>query len=361
MAVKNRTGKQRKVTKLKKKPAGSSPGSVVYVGVDRNTPVKISALRYSLNAYQAQREITVDECRPGGEGLQWITVDGVHDVDLLTKIGERFSLHPLVVEDIGNTTQRPKIEQFDDYIFIAMKMITYNAETSEVRSEHVSIVFGQGFVLSFLEDAGDVFDPVRKRIESGKGRIRSMGSDYLVYALLDSIVDRYFDVIEGLGERIEELEEEVVTQPEVSTLTGIHKVKRELIYLRRSVWPVREIVNALIRDESHFVHSEVKLFLRDLYDHSIHVVDTIETLRDIVSGTLDVYLSSVSNKLNQVMKVLTVMSSIFIPLTFVAGVYGMNFHYMPELEWKWGYPTVMFGMFVLAVGLLRIFQRKQWL
>lgn len=333
----------------------------MYVGVDRNTPVKVSAIRYSPTTYEPPREVSIDECRPGGEGVVWYTIDGVHNVELLTKIGARFSLHPLVVEDISNTTQRPKIEDFDDYIFVAMKMLTFVPETGEIRSEHVSIVFGNGFVLSFLEDSGDVFDPVRKRVESGKGRIRTVGSDYLVYALMDAIVDRYFDVIEGMGEVIEELEEEVVSQPELSTLARIHRVKRDLIYLRRSVWPVREIVNALIRDESRFVHGEVKIFLRDLYDHSIHVVDTIETLRDIVSGTLDVYLSSVSNKLNQVMKVLTVMSSIFIPLTFVAGVYGMNFHYMPELEWTWGYPAVLAGMLIVALSLLELFRRKRWL
>jgi magnesium transporter len=345
------------------KPAGSSPGTVVYVGEERVEPVTISCIRYDQGSADAPRVVLPAEVAPPaqGDGVSWYTIDGVHDAALLSVIGERFGLHGLVIEDIANTNQRPKIEEFDQYLFIAMKMITFDEEAKELVAEHVSLVVGAGYVLAFLENEGDVFQPIRQRIASGKGRIRKMKSDYLAYALMDAIVDNYFAVLEDLGDQIDDIEEEVVESPTVQTLRTMHRLKRELIFLRRSVWPMREVVNTILRDESELVCDETRIFLRDLYDHSIHVIDTVETLRDIVAGMLDVYLSSVSNKLNQVMKVLTVMSSIFIPLTFVAGVYGMNFKYMPELEMSYGYPAVMVGMLIVAVGLLAMFRRKEWL
>jgi magnesium transporter len=345
------------------KPAGSSPGTVVYVGEARAEPVTISYIRYDSNGSDARRVVTALDVAPptNGNGIAWYTIDGVHDAEILRTIGERFGLHGLVLEDIANTTQRPKIEEFDQHIFVAMKMITFDESAKELVSEHVSLIFGDGYVLSFLENEGDVFEPVRQRITSAKGRIRKMKSDYLAYALMDAIVDNYFTVLEDLGDQIDEVEDEVVEAPSIQTLRTVHRLKRELIFLRRSVWPMREVVNSLLRDESDLVRDETRIYLRDLYDHTIHVIDTVETLRDIVAGMLDVYLSSVSNKLNQVMKVLTVMSSIFIPLTFVAGVYGMNFKYMPELEWSYGYPAIMLSMFLVAVALLVMFRRKEWL
>lgn len=351
------------VSKRKKKPAGSSPGSVVYVGSEKSTPVSISRIRYSPQGAEAPVIVRPSECRPdpAQSGVAWYTVDGVHDVEILKTLGENFGLHPLVVEDLGNTTQRPKLEGFDGYYFLAAKMITYDSKAARVNTEHISLVFGRGFVVLFLQDPGDLFAPIRQRIESGKGRIRANGADYLVYAIVDAIVDYYFHVLEEVGERLEKLEDEVVVRPSIHTLRAIHHMKRELIALRRSIWPMREVVNALARDESVFVSSEVKIFLRDLYDHTVHVIDSVETMRDIITGTLDIYLSSVSNRLNEVMKVLTVMSSIFIPLTFIVGIYGMNFHYMPELEWRWGYPAVWVAMLVISAGLLAIFKRKRWM
>jgi len=351
------------VSKRRKKPAGSSPGSVVYVGVEKDTPVIVSRIRYSAETYEPPQAISPNDCRPEGSptGVVWYTIDGVHNVDILKTLGENFGLHPLVVEDIGNTTQRPKLEGFDGYYFLASKMITYDARASKLNSEHVSIVFGQGFLLLFLQDPEDLFAPIRSRLEAGRGRIRGNGSDYLAYALVDAIVDYYFVVLEEIGERVERLEDEVVNSPTAHTLKAIHDVKRELIALRRSIWPMREVVNAMIRDESPLISKDVKIFLRDLYDHTVHVIDSVETMRDIITGTLDVYLSSVSNRLNQVMKVLTVMSSIFIPLTFIVGVYGMNFHYMPELEWSWGYPAVWLLMIALTGVLLVLFKRKKWM
>jgi magnesium transporter len=345
------------------KPAGAAPGTVVYIGEARSEPVHISHIQYDSQAASAPKTVAASEVRRPSDvsGVSWFTIDGVHDTAALQVIGDNYSLHPLVLEDIANTRQRPKIEDFDNYIFIAMKMITYNAEVRKLRAEHVSIIFGKGYVLAFLEDEGDVFEPVRQRVNAGKGRIRKLGADYLAYALMDAVVDNYFTVLESLGEEIEALEEEVVQSPSSSTLAHVHRLKRELIFLRRAVWPMRETVNSLLRDESDLVTAETRVFLRDLYDHTVHVIDTVETLRDIVGGMLEVYLSSVSNKLNQVMKVLTVMSSIFIPLTFVVGVYGMNFQYMPELQWHYGYPVVMGGLAIVAVVLLVIFKRRDWL
>ena len=351
------------VSKRRKKPAGSSPGSVVYVGVEKTTPVKVARIRYSGDGYEAPRIVAPSECRPESSwpGVDWFTVDGVHNVEILKTVGANFGLHPLVVEDIGNTTQRPKLEGFDGYYFLAAKMITYEARSSQLKSEHVSIVFGQGFLVLFLQDTEDLFAPIRQRIEAGRGKIRASGSDYLAYAIVDAIVDYYFHVLEEIGERVERLEDEVVVNPTVNTLRTIHDVKRELIALRRSIWPMREVVNAMIRDESPLISKDVKIYLRDLYDHTVHVIDSVETMRDIITGTLDVYLSSVSNRLNQVMKVLTVMSSIFIPLTFIVGVYGMNFQHMPELQLRWGYPAVWLFMLALTGILLALFKRKKWM
>ena len=352
-----------KEKKAPRKPIGAPPGTVAYVGRERSESVAITRMRYNPNGYEDLQVVNPAECLPEAnpQGVTWYTVDGVHDVEVLRILGENFKLHPLVVEDIANTSQRPKLEQFDDYIFIALKMITYNSARKGVEAEHSSIILGNGWVLSFLEDAGDVFEPVRARIRSGKGRIRRLGADYLAYALVDAVVDGYFQVLEQVGEDVEHVEQEVVSDAKPSTLRAVHHLKRELIFLRRSVWPMREIANSLIRDESPLVTHETRVFLRDLYDHTIHTIDTIETQRDVVSGMLDVYLSSVSNKMNQVMKLLTVMSSIFIPLTFVAGIYGMNFEYMPELHWVWGYPVVLAAMLTLAVSLTVFFRRKHWI
>ncbi len=352
-----------RIAKPSRKPVGASPGTVSYVGRERTGPVTITRIRYSPTGYEEPKVVSAAECVPEANpsGVTWYTIDGVHDVEILRTLGENFRLHPLVVEDIANTSQRPKLELFDDYFFVALKMITYNQQRRVVDAEHSSVIFGKGWVLSFLEDAGDVFEPVRARIQSGKGRIRRLGSDYLAYALIDAVVDCYFQVLEQVGEDIEQVEEEVVSDAKPSTLRSVHGLKRELIFLRRSVWPMREIANSLIRDESPLIAHETRIFLRDLYDHTIHTIDTIETMRDIVSGMLDVYLSSVSNRMNQVMKLLTVMSSIFIPLTFVAGIYGMNFEYMPELHWLWGYPIVLLLMLATALSLVVFFRRKHWI
>jgi magnesium transporter len=320
-------------------------------------------MRYGADLCEEKTLSTVAECKPDDKGqyVTWFDVDGVHHTELLEEFGRVFELHPLVMEDIVNTSQRPKLEDFDKYIFVALKMITYDRKTRTVSSEHVSLVLGDSYVISFQEDPGDVFEPVRNRIRSGKGRIRKSGADYLFYALLDAVVDYYFEVLEQLSDDIEELEQEVVERATSITLRNVHNLKREMILLRRSVWPIREAVNMLVRDESELVTDSTRLFLRDLYDHTIQVIDTVETLRDILSGLLDVYLSSLSNRMNEIMKVLTIMSSIFIPLTFIVGVYGMNFKYMPELDSPWGYPSVWIVMVLTALGLLALFRKKRWM
>jgi len=353
-----------KILGRKDKPAGSSPGTVVYIGEVKDIPVTVSRMFYCPERVEEQTEVlNGPSCvLPGADsGVVWFNVDGVHDECHLKALGESFKLHPLVVEDVVNTTQRPKSEDFEKYIFVTLKMITYDAKQREIVPEHVSLILGHNYVVSFLENPGDVFDPVRARIRSGKGRIRKLGADYLMYALLDAVVDHYFEVLEQIGDDIEGVEEEVVERPTKDTLRSIHRLKRELVYLRRAVWPLREAIGSLVRDECDLIKRDTDVFLRDLYDHTVQAIDTVETSRDIVSGMLEVYLSSLSNRMNEVMKVLTVMSSIFIPLTFIVGIYGMNFEDMPELKLGWGYPAVLLFMAGVAATLLGLFRRRGWI
>jgi magnesium transporter len=265
------------------------------------------------------------------------------------------------LEDILNTDQRPKMEDYGEYLYIVLRMLNYNDKSSEIESEQISLVLGPNFVFSFQEREGDTFNPIRDRIRNSKGRIRKMGADHLAYTLLDSIIDNYFIILEKLGEKIEFLEEEVITRPTPETLQTVHHLKREMIFLRKGVWPLREVISGLERGESSLIKESTRIYLRDVYDHTIQTIDTIETYRDMVSGMLDIYLSSISNRLNAVMKVLTIIATIFMPLTFLAGIYGMNFKYMPELEWRWGYPAVWFAVVLISVSMLIYFRKKRWL
>jgi len=305
----------------------------------------------------------VEECFPFKDKptVTWINIDGIQRIDVIEKIGKYFSLHPLALEDIVNTGQRPKMEDFVDYIFVVLKMLYYDEKERETKAEQLSLVLGPNWVISFQENEGDVFDPIRERIRADKGRIRKMGADYLVYALIDAVVDNYFIILEKIGEKIEEIEDELVANPAPETLQAIHNLKRQMIFLRKSVWPLREVISRLERWESQLINKSTDIYLRDVYDHTIQVIDAIETFRDMLSGMLDIYLSSVSNRMNEVMKVLTIIATIFIPLTLVAGLYGMNFRYMPELEWPWGYPLVLFFMFAIGVLMLIYFRKKKWL
>ena len=342
---------------------GLPPGTLIQAEEKKAEKAKISLIDYDETQFQEKETATVEECFPFKDKptVTWINIDGVHQVEIMEKIGAHFGIHPLILEDIMHTVQRPKMEDFEDYIFVVVKMIYYDERDDEIKAEQVSIILGTNFVISFQEKEGDVFDYVRERIRRNKGRIRKMKPDYLAYALIDTIVDHYFIVLEKLGERIEVMEEELVTKPTPETLQTIHTLKRELIFLRKSIWPLREVISVLERGELTLIHESTGIYLRDVYDHTIQVVDTLETFRDMVSGMLDIYLSSISNKMNEVMKVLTIIATIFIPLTFVAGLYGMNFKYIPELEWRWGYFAVLFVMVIIGFGMVMYFRNKKWL
>lgn len=345
------------------KKAGLPPGALVHVGEKMDEEVRVTIIDYDEARFQEKEAKTIEECFPFKDKptVTWINVDGIHQPEIVKKLGDFFGMHPLVLEDILNTGQRPKMEDFGNYIYIVLKMLCRDEKEDEIKAEQVSLIFGKNFVISFQERGGDVFNPIRERIRTGKGRIRKMGPDYLAYALIDAIVDNYFTILEKIGEKIEFMEEELVTNPTPKTLQTIHNLKRDTIFLRKSVWPLREVISVLERGESSLIKKSTQIYVRDVYDHTIQVIDTIETSRDMVSGMLDIYLSSVSNRMNEVMKVLTIIATIFIPLTFLAGVYGMNFARMPELEWHWGYPLVLLVM--LAVGILMAiyFRRKRWI
>jgi magnesium transporter len=354
---------RRKPTKKRSKKAGLPPGTLVHIGEKKAEAVRITYLDYDEQNFQEKQISNIEECFPFKDTptTTWINVDGLHDVEVIEKLGKQFDLHPLMLEDILSTAQRPKFEDFEKYAFVVLTMLTYNEGQQSVEAEQLSLVLGPSFVISFQERVGDVFDQIRDRLRNAKGRVRKEGPDYLMYTLIDAIVDNYFAVLEKLGERIELMEEELVAEPTEKTLGQIHSLKREMIFLRKSVWPLREMISGLQRSESPLIKGSTGVYLRDVYDHTIQIIDTIESFRDMVSGMVDIYLSSISNKMNAVMKVLTIIATIFIPLTFVAGIYGMNFEHMPELKWRWGYPAVWLIMAVVAIIMMVYFRKKKWL
>lgn len=349
------------IIKKTSKTKGLPPGSLVYVGDKKTENPDISILDYNSKDSKEIKCKKIEECfsYKNKTSITWINIDGLNE-EIIPKIGEKFEIHPLVLEDILNTYQRPKIENYGKYIFIVLKMLILD-ENNNVSIQQISFILSKNMVISFQEKKGDVFDSIRERIRNNKGRIRKRGSDYLVYSLLDSIVDNYFSILEKVSEKIEIIEDKLIENPEPETLQEIHRLKREMIFVRKSIWPLREVINSLYREESKIIKNTTHVFLRDLYDHTIQVIDTVESFRDMISGMLDIYMSSVSNKMNEVMKVLTIFAAIFIPLTFIAGVYGMNFHYMPELGYQIGYPLVLILMLLVGITLLIYFKRKKWL
>ena len=351
------------VMKKTRQKVGLTPGTLVHTGDQKVEKARINIIDYDEARIEEKEVETIEECFPfrDSPSVTWINIDGVHDLELVEKIGEYFNIHPLTLEDIVNTGQRPKLEDFESHIFIVLKMLYCEPVKNEVEAEQVSLIVGSNFVISFQERVGDVFDPVRERIRKGKGRIRRAGADYLAYALIDSIVDSYFVILEQLGEGIEDVEQELATNPTQDTLQNIRVFKKEMLFLRKSVWPLREVVNSLERGDLALFHESTGIYLRDVYDHTIQIIDTVESYRDMLSGMLDVYLSSISNKMNEVMKVLTIFASIFIPLTFFAGIYGMNFTFMPELGWSWGYFAALGFMALVGISLVIYFKRKKWL
>jgi magnesium transporter len=344
--------------------AGLPPGTLVHIGEKKSEKVSITVMEYTEGECRERELASLNEYTPSQDKstITWINIDGLHQMEVMEAIGRLFHLHPLTLEDIVNTGQYPKLEDYRDYLFIVLKMLYYHEQKNFIESEQVSLCLSSHVVISFQEEPGkDLFAPVRERIKSGKGRISKMGADYLTYSLIDIVVDSYFIILEKLGERITVLEEKVMNEPTQKFLHELHAMKRDMIFLRKSIWPLREVLRSLERGDSPLIQDSVHIYLRDVYDHTIRIIETIEAYRDILAGILDIYLSSVSNRINAVMKVLTIIATIFMPLTFIAGIYGMNFRHMPELEWRWGYPLILLGMASLGIAMLIFFRRKKWL
>ena len=352
-----------RLIKKTSRKVGLPPGTLVHIGEKKGDKVKITIMDYDEARLEEKEAKTIEECLPFKDTptVIWINMDGIHRMEIMEGIGKAFSLHPLLVEDVVNTEQRPKMEDFDDCVFVVLKMLSYDEKENEIKAEQISLVLGTNLVISFQEREGDVFDPIRERIRNGRGRIRKMGADYLAYALIDAVVDSYFIMLDKLEEKMEDIEEQLLLNPGPETLNAIHVLRRKMIFLRNKVWPLREVVAALERGESPLIHESTLIYLSDVYDNTIQVIETIEKFRDMLSGTIDIYLSMASNKMNEVMKLLAIIATIFMPLTFIAGIYGMNFRYMPELEWHWGYPVILLVMVAIGISMLVYFRRKKWL
>ncbi len=355
--------KVRKRTKRRHLP-GTAPGMLVAHAEAGAEPAQIHMFLYDADQYEERilrKEEIPSLCIPE-KGVLWLDIWGLSDPGIVKAIGERFGFHPLALEDVLNIPQRPKVEWYPDHLLIVLREIQYPQE-----SEQFSLFLADRLVVTFQERPGDPFDPVRERIRHAKGKIRSSGPDYLAYALCDAVIDAFFPSLEMLSEMVEELEEGVMAQPVPETLREIREVKRKLLEVRRAVWPARDAVNGLIREETPLIQADTKVYFRDCYDHTIQVMDMVETYREMAASLIDEYMSAVSNRMNETMKLLTMMASIFIPLSFIAGLYGMNFDHqaspfnMPELSWRYGYPAVLLVMVTVAVGLVWFFRKKKWL
>ena len=344
---------------------GTAPGTLRAPDTLATGPTRITIIDYGPDRFEEKVIERVEDLARyrNTSTVTWINIEGLHDIALIETIGRLFNIHRLTLEDIVNCGQRPKIEDYGSYHFLVMRSLIYK---EELETEQISFVLANNYVLTFQEVPGDSFEAVRQRIRKEGGQIRTMGSDYLVYALIDALVDEFFPVLEKHGEKIESLEDEVVLRPSPQVLHEVHQIKRDLLVLRRAAWPERDLISAFQREESHLIQPETRVFLRDCYDHTVQVIDMIETYRDLASGLQEIYLSSISNRLNEVMKVLTIISTIFIPLNFIAGIYGMNFNpeasplNMPELNWYFGYPFALGMMAIVALFLVRYFRKKGW-
>jgi magnesium transporter len=349
--------------KLRTKKVGLPPGTLMHVG-----EVKTHHTALTLFQYDAENlaERTADgiaglDLRPPANGTLWVNVHGLHDTALMAEIGHAFNLHPLVMEDILNTNQRPKLDSYPDYLFLVTRFFSYDSRNMTITSEQVSIILGRNFVLTFQERPTGSFDPIRQRLRDNRGHIRNAGADHLAYALLDIIVDRYFIVLEQIGDDCETLEEALLRKPGAAMLQSIHNLKRETVELRRAVWPLREVINSLVRNDSHFFQHDTVLYLRDVYDHTVHFIESLEALRDLLAGMLDIYLSSISNRVNMEVRALTVVAMLFMPATLIAGIFGMNFHTMPWLSDPDGFWFALGLMAGIASFMALIFWHRQWL
>jgi magnesium transporter len=342
---------------------GLPPGSLIFVGERKTDAVVLAVSNYDQDRFEEKQTAAIEDCLSYRDlpSTTWIHVRGLHRPDFIETLGKCYGIHHLFLEDILNTAQRPKMEDLEDGLFVVMKAFTLSGEDGATAAEQISFILGRNYVISLQEGTVDIFEPVSSRLRSARGRIRGLGPDYLLYALMDTVVDHYFSVLEALGERIEVLEVELLTDHANETLPRVHRLRRELLLLKKMAWPLREVINAMLRSETGLIQQTTQFYIRDLYDHIIQVVDTLENYREMASGLLEVYLSSVSNRMNEVMKVLTIIATIFIPITFIAGIYGMNFESMPELKWKWGYEMVWGVMIVMILAMLGYFRKKKWL
>lgn len=347
---------------VKSENIGAPPGTLFYTGDETDSKVKITLIEFNENEFFEREFFDLSECAVHIKDnmTKWINVEGVHDTELIEKMGKMYDIHPLTLEDIVHVDQRPKFEEYDNYLLAILKMILYEGV---VHAEQLSLLLMQNnTVISFQEpQGGDAFDVIRTRLRQGKGRVRKLKADYLFYALMDAVVDYYFNTVERIGDKIEVIEEEIINEPRRQSLIELYNLKREVIYLRKQVWPLRDMIANLLRSETEFITENTQLFFRDLQDHSTRIIDTVETYRDLLSSIMDIYLSTNSNKMNEVMKVLTIMSSIFIPVTFIAGVYGMNFEFMPELKSPYGYAAVWVVMLSVMGGMVFYFKKKRWI
>lgn len=342
---------------------GLAPGTIVYVGNKAKKDLFIDVFDYNKEYLDEKQLKNIEEAftYENKETITWINVNGLNHVNEIEKLGKDFELHPLILEDIANTKQRPKLEEHEEYIFVVLKMLYFDQEQN-LKFENISFIQGSNYVLSFQEADGDVFDSVRERLRNSKGRVRSQSADYLLYVLMDAIVDNYFNLMEVMGEKIEELEENLFEEKSNNDLIQeIHNLKREILRIRRAVYPLREVVNRMDKVETSLVSEKTQLYLRDLYDHVIQVSESIDIQRELIWSLMDMYMTTISNRMNEVMKVLTIMATIFIPLTFIAGVYGMNFENIPELKFQYGYFVLWGVMVVVFLSMLYYFKRREWL
>lgn len=342
---------------------GLSPGTLVFTGEQKLEKPELTLFVYNADCCEQMKDAQIESCllQPVEYKNIWINVVGLHDIELIEKLNKHFNIHPLVTEDILHTDQRAKVEEFDDYLFVTLRALNWNEATQTFISEQISIVFGKGYLLSFQEQNSSLFTKIQERMCRARGRLRQRGIDYLAYALLDIIVDHYFVILERLGEIIDDVEGSIIKQPMPQDAHTLYHLKQEMYAFRKAVWPLREVINHLLRSDGEMVSDYTTIYLRDVYDHTIQAIETIETFRDMLAGMLDIYLSTITNRMNEIMKVLTIISTIFIPITFIASIYGMNFTNIPELQWRWGYPVILGAMAVMAIIMLVYFKRKKWL
>lgn len=355
--------KVQNMSKKQKAQIGLPPGSLVYTGEPTNKKIDISIINYGVDTFIECDHVSIEECleRVPTSHNTWIHVRGVYDPHIIERIGKKFDIHSLVLEDVMNIGHSGKLDASEEYIFIILKMLNYDSKTNKIADEQFSIIFGRNYILTFSENSSDIFETIRNRLQNSSQRLRSLGPDYLAYSLMDYIVDRYFLILEIIDTELEELEELLVRTPSQEIMRKIQQMKRQIILLRKSVWPTREVINKFSKLETPLINSTTQFYMRDVYDHTIQAIDTIESFRDIASGMLDIYLSNMSQRMNEIMKLLTIVATIFVPLTFLASLYGMNFDYMPELHMRWGYPVLLLSMICMAIGMLYYFRRKHWI